>query len=90
MSAKLRKERMKDRIERLSECEHEQIFRIICKFTDQYTNSESGILVSSENLTEECLSEIEKYIDFCLEQKRRLDEDEAQRNALYKSVHGNQ
>ncbi len=84
------KERLKDNLEKLSECEHEQVFKIINKFTDQYTCSESGVLVSADNLNLECIEEIQKYIDFCFAQKQRLDSDEAQRLALYKSVHENE
>lgn len=78
---------MKDNLEKLSECEHEQIYKIVRKHTDQITCSESGVLVSAEILNNVCLTEIEKYIDFCFAQKKMLDDDEAHRNALYKSVH---
>jgi len=84
------KEKLKDNIEKLSECEHEQVFKIINKFTDQYTCSETGVLVSVDNLNAECILEIEKYIDFCFAQKKRLDADEAQRIALYKTFHSNE
>ena len=85
-----RKEKLKNMIEKLSECEHEQIFKVIKKYTDQFTSSDSGILVSADNLTDDCIEEIEKYIDFCIAQKEMLDADEAHRIALYKSVHINE
>lgn len=87
---RLQKEKLKNNLEKLSECEHEQVFKIINKFTDQYTCSETGVLVSADNLNDECIEEIQKYIDFCFAQKERLEVDEAQRLALYKSVHANE
>lgn len=85
----MRKEKLKESLDKLSECEHEQIFAIVQRFTEQFTCSESGVYVSADSLNEECISEIEKYIDFCIAQKQRLDADEAKRLALYKSVHSN-
>ena len=89
MSERQRKEKLSRNLERLSECEHEQIFKIVQEFTDQFTCAESGVLVSSDNVNPECLSKIEKYIDFCFEQKKMLDADDAQRAALFKSVSKN-
>lgn len=89
MSARLRQERLKESLDKLSECEHEQIFAIVRKYTEQFTCSETGVYVSAENVNEACMTEIEKYIDFCNAQKRRLDADEAKRLELYKSVHSN-
>jgi hypothetical protein len=90
MSERQRKEKLKENIEKLSECEHEQVFKIIQKHSDQFTCSDSGVLVSAETLNDGCLTEIEKYISFCFAQKQRLDSDEAQRTALYKSVHNSE
>ena len=87
MSERQRKEKLKDNIEKLSDCEHEQVFKIIQKHTDKFTCSDSGVLVSADTLPIDCVTEIEKYIDFCIAQKHRLDADEAQRTALYLSVH---
>ena len=84
---KQRKEKLKETLERLSDCEHEQIYKIIRVYTDNVTCSETGVLVSAEILGEECFDKIEKYIDFCFAQKKRLDADEAQRSALYKMLH---
>lgn len=87
MSERQRKEKLKEDIEKLSECEHEQIYKIIREYTNQYTCSESGVLVAAENLSVECMSKIEEYISFCFAQQKRLDADEAKRVALYKAMH---
>lgn len=90
MSARQRKERLKEKIDSLSECEHEQIFNIIRKHIKKFTCSDSGILISADTLPDECISEIEKYIDFCFAQQKRLDADEARRTELYKSLHNSE
>jgi len=84
---KQRKERLKDDLGKLSECEHEQIYRIIREYTDQITCAESGVYVSADTLPLACFDKIEQYVQFCFAQKQRLDADEAKRQALYKMVH---
>lgn len=68
-------ESMKDSIDKLELTEHSQIFSIIKQFTSNYTKTQTEVLVSTDTLSDECLTEIEKYINFCLDQKRRMDED---------------
>lgn len=76
------KEKLKEDLERLTQCEHEQIFKMVRESTDQYTCSETGVLVSADNLTPECFSKIEQYVRFCFEQKKHLEEGEAARERL--------
>lgn len=71
-----KKEWLKDQLDTMESNEHNQVFVIIKKYTDQFTKTQAGILVSTDNLTDECLLEIEKYIHFCLDQKKRIDEDQ--------------
>ena len=82
-----RKEKLRGDLEKLTECEHEQIYKIVREYTDQYTCSETGVFVSADTLPVECIDKIEKYIGFCFAQKQRLDDDEAKRQALYNMVH---
>lgn len=79
-----RKEKLKEDLEKLSQCEHEQIFMMIQKHTSNYTCSETGVFVSADHITEECFDRIEKYILFCFEQKKRLHEGETKREAYSK------
>ncbi len=73
------KERMKDYIDKMEANEHSQILNIIKKYTDKFTKTQTGILVSTETLNDECLKEIDSYIHFSLDQRKRLDEDNKQR-----------
>ncbi len=76
------KEALKEKIEKLEPQEHAQIFEVIKKYTDTYTKTQSGVLVSSEALTDECLREIEQMVVFFADQKKRMDTDNAERKAL--------
>ena len=70
-----KKEWLKDHLDHMDLNEHAQVFGIIRKHTDQFTKTQNGVLISTDNLNDECLIEIEKYINFCMDQKKRMDED---------------
>lgn len=79
------KEALKEKIEKLEPQEHAQIFEIIKRYTDSYTTTQSGVLVSSEVLNDECLKEIERMVTFYIDQKKRIDADTAERKALIRT-----
>ena len=66
---------MKEQLDVLDTNEHAQIFSIIKKYTDQCTKTQTGVLVSTDHLSDECLHEIEKYIHFCKDQRKRMEDD---------------
>lgn len=76
------KEALKEKIEKLEPQEHLQILQVIRRYTDNYTKTQSGVLVSSEVLTDECLKEIEKMVAFFADQKKRMESDNVERKAL--------
>ena len=71
-------------LERLEQNEHEQIFKIIRKYTDEYTRSDTGVYVSSKNLPAECLDEMERYITFCFDQRAHLEAGDVDRSKYEK------
>lgn len=75
-TSRSKKEWLKEQLDSMESNEHTQIFAIIKKYTDQFTKTQNGVLISTDNLSDECLTEIEKYVVFCLEQKKRMDEDQ--------------
>ena len=79
-----RKEKLKDDLDKLSQCEHEQIFEMIQKSVSKYTCSETGVFVSADIIPESCFSQIETYVSFCFEQKKRLNEGEIKREEYSK------
>lgn len=84
--ARSKKEWLKDHLDHMEVNEHTQVFLIIKKYTDQFTKTQSGVLISTDNLNNECLSEIDKYIQFCLDQKKRMDEDQKTRKSYERMV----
>jgi hypothetical protein len=70
-----KKEWLKDQLDKLEVNEHIQVYSIIKKYTENITKSSTGVYVSSEHLTDECLLEMEKYILFCTDQRKRMEDD---------------
>jgi len=76
-----RKETLKERLDRLDANEHAQIFTIIKKYTDSFTKTQNGVLVSSDALPDECLIEMEKMVTFYLDQHKIMEADELERKS---------
>jgi molybdenum cofactor biosynthesis enzyme MoaA len=74
-----RKEALKERLDRLDANEHAQIFNIIKKYTDSFTKTQNGVLVSSDVLPDVCLNEMEQMVTFYLDQHKQMEADEAER-----------
>lgn len=79
-----RKEKLRDQLDTLDIHEHAQVFTIIKKYTDEYTKTQTGVLVSSESLPEGCITEMETLVAFYLDQRKRMDADERARKSLRK------
>ncbi len=69
---RLQKEQLKENLEKLDAEEHSQIFTIIQRYTTEYTRTQSGVFVSTDNLSDDCLLEIEKMVDYYLDQRKSL------------------
>jgi hypothetical protein len=79
------KDELRERIETLGVHEHYQLFQVIKKYTDAYTKTSGGVLVSSESLSPECLSEMNTLVNFYIDQRRVMDADEFTRTAMAKT-----
>jgi hypothetical protein len=73
--ARTKKEWMKDQLDSMDANEHVQVLEIIRKYTDQCTKTQSGVLISTDLLNDQCLAEIDQYIHFLLDQRKRMEED---------------
>lgn len=80
-----RKEALKENLEKLDADEHAQIFNIIKRYTETYTKTQTGVLVSSDNLSDECILEIEKMVTFYLDQRKSMEADTLKRKSLMKT-----
>ena len=74
-----RKETLKESLDRLDAHEHAQIFGIIKKYTESFTKTQNGVLVSSDVLSNECMIEMEKMVAFYLDQHKRMEADDVER-----------
>ena len=81
-----KKEWLKEQLDRLDTTEHIQIFGIIKKYTENITKAPNGVFVSSEHLSDECLLEMEKYILFCNDQRKRMEDDMKTRKSYERMV----
>lgn len=70
---RVRKEAIKENLEKLDAQEHAQIFAVIKSYTQDYTKTQSGVLVSSDSLPDKCLLEIETMIAYYIDQRKRFD-----------------
>jgi len=77
-----KKEALKEKIEKLDPQEHAQLFAIIKRYTDTYTKTQTGVLVSSETLPAECFVELDKMVSFFLDQRKWMETEAAQRKGL--------
>lgn len=69
---RVRKEQLKENIEKLDANEHAQIFEIIKRYTESYTKTQTGVLVSSDQLTNDCMLEMEKMVAFYMDQRKSM------------------
>jgi hypothetical protein len=84
--ARSKKEWMKEQLDTMDSNEHAQVLAIIRKFSEQCTKTQNGVLVSTDNLNDECLKEVETYIHFLLDQRKRMDEDNKTRKSYERMV----
>ena len=78
-SSRNRKETLKERIDQLDSNEHAQIFALIQRYTESFTKTQNGVLVSSDALPEECIAEMEKMVSFYFDQRKRMEADAVER-----------
>lgn len=78
MSSRSTLETLKEKIDKLDSNEHKQIYNIINRLNKsqiQTTKTQQGILITADNLDKETVEEIEKYVHFCIDQRKRMDSD---------------
>jgi len=80
------KELLKEQIDKLDANEHQQLYTIVQRYTTELTKTPGGVLISSEHLSGECLQEMEKYTLFCLDQRKRIEEDQKTRKSFERLV----
>jgi len=66
---------MKEQLDKLNVTEQTQVRNIIVKYKAPVTEAPNGVFVSSEHLPAECLQEMDQYINYCVDQRKRMDDD---------------
>jgi hypothetical protein len=79
---RVRKEQLREQIDKLEPEEHAQIFAIIKKHTESFTTTQTGVMVSSDTLNNECLLEMEKMVQFYRDQRKRMESDAIERKTI--------
>lgn len=74
-----RKEHLRECIDKLDAEEHLQILEVIKKYTQNFTKTQSGVLVSADALSNECLLEMERMVQFYMDQHKRMEADADER-----------
>jgi hypothetical protein len=75
-------EGLRERIETLDPQEHAQLFEVIRRYTDKYTKTQTGVLLSSDCLPAACLQELDTMVSFYTDQRKRMETDTLERKAL--------
>jgi len=81
-----RKEKLRDQLETLDIHEHAQVFDVIRRYTNEYTRTNTGALISSESLPDACIVEMETLVAFYLDQRKQMDADERARKESAKGI----
>ena len=77
---------LKEQIDKLDINEHKQIYNIMKNSELHVTKTQNGVLVSADSLSEDTLTSVEQYVLFCLDQRKRMDEDMKTRKAYERMV----
>ena len=80
-------ESLKDKIDNLEINEHKQIYNIMKKNGPPVTKTQNGVLISSETLDNETLAEVERYVLFCVDQRKRMEDDMKTRKSYERMIH---
>lgn len=78
MSSRSVLENLKEKIDKLEANEHRQIYNIIKRFNKtpvQGTKTQQGILITADLLEKDTVDEIERYVHFCIDQRKRMEDD---------------
>jgi hypothetical protein len=76
---RVRKERLKETLDKLDAEEHSQVFEIMKRYTSEYTRTQNGVFVSSDVLPDQCLVEMETLATYFLDQRKRMDAETSAR-----------
>ena len=68
---------LKDKILSLQENEYYEFLKILYKHNCNFSENKNGIFINMTKLSPQIIKDINIFLDFCKENKKRLDEDTA-------------
>lgn len=68
------KKQLRDKINRLSFTEHEEIFKILKNNRCNFTQNKNGTFFDISNIDHEVLKTVQQFVEFCICNKTELDE----------------
>lgn len=88
------KRQLLDKINKLSNTEHEEIFKILCEANVSFTPNKNGVFFNLSMIDDEVVKNIEQFVSFCLKNKTELDEydkklNECKLNKNYEGIISN-
>lgn len=63
-----------EKISKLSQTEHDEIFKIVRTSNTPYTQNKNGLFVNMSALSDDIIEKVDHFVDFCLKNKSELDE----------------
>jgi hypothetical protein len=70
-----KKEWISEQLNLMDPSEHAQVLLIVKRYTSLFTETRAGLLVSTDTMSDECLAEIERFVNFSIDQRKRMDAD---------------
>ena len=64
---------LKEEIEYLDKSEYYEILKIVQKYNNKYTENNNGIFINMNKLSDETISDIEKFLTFSNENNKMLE-----------------
>tara|TARA_B100001059_G_scaffold131983_1_gene132154 strand:- start:7534 stop:7875 length:342 start_codon:yes stop_codon:yes gene_type:complete len=78
-------EKLRNDIEKMAKTNHIEILRILKKGKTQINENKNGIFINMTELTNDALNEIQKYVEYVLNQHSHLDEQEEEKEKFHKT-----
>ena len=63
-----------DRINSLSSTEHEEILKIVKTYNATYSQNKNGIFFNLSSLSDDAVKDIDNFVNYCISNKKELDE----------------
>jgi len=89
MLNKQTRQQLLQRINKLSETEHIEIFKMLTSNNVHYTQNNNGVFLNLSNVDESIVHQISEFVEFCIMNKIQLDEYEKKMQDCKRNNHFN-